>query len=122
MIYRFLADLVVVIHLGFIVFAVLGGMLAWRWKRTIWFHFPAIVWSALILLVGWACPLTPLENWLRHSGGERGYETSFIDQYVIPLIYPGVLSSEAAILLTAALLMVSLFIYGWIYRNRRKQG
>ncbi len=117
MIYCFLADLVVVIHFAFIIFAVLGGLFALRWKAAIWFHVPAVFWSALILIVGWACPLTPLENWLRQKGGEGGYETSFIDQYIIPLIYPGVLSWETAIALATALLLVNLFIYGWICRQ-----
>jgi hypothetical protein len=117
MTYRFLADLVVVIHLGFIFFAIVGGLFAFRWKAAIWFHAPAVVWSTLILVFGWACPLTPLENWLRQKGGEGGYETSFIDQYIIPLIYPGVLSSKTAIALATALLVVNLLIYGWIYRQ-----
>lgn len=118
MIYRFFADLVVVVHFAFILFAIFGGLVALRWKGSLWFHVPAVVWSILILLLGWACPLTPLENWLRRSGGESGYETSFIDQYLIPLIYPGVLSSEMAITLAAMLLVANLCIYRWVFRHR----
>ncbi len=67
--YRLLADFVVVIHLAFILFAVLGGLFAIRWQRVMWMHIPAVLWSALIEFAGWICPLTPLENWLRFKGG-----------------------------------------------------
>ncbi len=118
MIYRILADLVMVAHFAFILFAIFGGLAALRWKSALWLHVPAVVWSILILLLGWACPLTPLENWLRQKGGESGYETSFIDQYLIPIIYPGVLSAEMAITLAALLFGANLCVYVWVFRNR----
>ena len=118
MIYRILADLVVVVHLAFIVFAALGGLLAFWWKRVIWLHIPAAVWATLIMLIGWVCPLTPLENWLRRKGGESGYETSFVDQYIIPLIYPDALRPGAQIVLGIVVLLVNLGIYGWVLWNR----
>lgn len=120
MIYRLLADAVVVVHLAFIVFAVLGGLLALRWKILTWLHIPAVVWSVLILLIGWVCPLTPLENWLRQKGGERGYETSFIDHYILPLIYPGDLGSVTEAVLVVALLLTNFCVYGWVYRRSLK--
>jgi Protein of Unknown function (DUF2784) len=73
MIYRVFADFVVLLHLAFVLFAVLGGILMFKWKRAAWFHIPAALWAALIEFVGWECPLTPLENWLRREGGEAGY-------------------------------------------------
>lgn len=60
--YGVLADGVVVIHLGFIVFAVLGGLLALRWARIAWLHVPAVLWAGWVELAGQVCPLTPLEN------------------------------------------------------------
>lgn len=113
MIYRIFADIVVIFHLAFIVFAVIGGILILRWKSIVWLHLPATIWAVLILLVGWVCPLTPLENFLRQKGGERGYETSFIDQYIIPVIYPGELSSSVEFLLAMVLALVNCSIYGW---------
>ena len=78
MIYRLTADLVVLIHLAFILFAALGGLLVLKYRRCALLHLPALVWAVLISLANWVCPLTPLENWLRERGGLLGYETSFI--------------------------------------------
>ena len=69
MIYRALADFVLLLHMAFVLFAALGGVLAFKWRRVAWFHIPAALWATLIELVGWECPLTPLENWLRRKGG-----------------------------------------------------
>src|SRR5262249_53868842 len=86
MIYRALADIVVVLHMAFVLFAALGALLAFKWRRVAWFHIPAALWAALIEFAGWVCPLTPLENWLRRRGGEAGYQTGFIEHYLLPLI------------------------------------
>ena len=72
MLYRLLADIVVAVHLLFVGFVILGGLLALRWPRAMWAHLPAAAWGALIEFAGWICPLTPLENWLRMRGGEQG--------------------------------------------------
>ena len=70
--FRFLADLLVLGHLGFILFAVFGGLLVLRWKRVIWLHLPAVSWTVIVELCPWYCPLTSWENHLRMLGGYRG--------------------------------------------------
>ena len=97
MIYRLTADLVVLIHLAFILFASLGGLLVLKYRRAALLHLPALIWAVLISLFGWVCPLTPLENWLRKSGGLLGYDTSFIEHYILPVIYPGELTRKIQI-------------------------
>ena len=114
MIYRLTADFVVLIHLAFILFAVLGGLLVLRHRRWVLLHLPAFVWAVLISLFGWVCPLTPLENWLRERGGLLGYDTSFIEHYLIPIIYPGELTRRMQIFLGLLVLGINLGIYGWI--------
>jgi hypothetical protein len=57
-----LADLLVALHLAFVVFVVAGGLLVLRWPRLAWVHVPAAVWGALVEVTGWICPLTPVEN------------------------------------------------------------
>lgn len=114
MIYRLLADLVVILHLAFILFAVLGGLLVFWWKRVVCIHIPTVVWAALIMLIGWVCPLTPLENWLRRKGGESGYATSFVEQYILPLIYPSALTWGVQYTLALVVLIVNAGIYGWL--------
>ncbi|MDJ0747761.1 MAG: DUF2784 domain-containing protein [Xenococcaceae cyanobacterium MO_167.B27] len=114
MIYRLTADFVVLIHLGFILFAVVGGFLVLRYRRLAFVHLPAWLWAVLISLCGWVCPLTPLENWLRQRSGAVGYDVSFIEHYLLPIIYPGELTRSVQIFLGLLVLGVNLSIYGWI--------
>ena len=111
------ADVVIVIHLAFILFAVLGGFLVWRWRQLAWLHVPAFCWATAIELWGWICPLTPLENWLRERGGKAGYDTGFIEHYLLPLIYPATLTREVQIVLGVLVLAINLSIYGWLLRR-----
>ena len=113
MIYRLTADLVVLIHLAFILFAALGGLLVLKYHRCAQLHLPALVWAVLISLANWVCPLTPLENWLRERGGLLGYETSFIEHYILPVIYPAELTRSLQIFLGLLVLVINLGIYGY---------
>ncbi len=110
--YQALSDLVVAVHLAFVGFAVLGGLLVWRWRRLAWVHVPAFLWAALIEFAGWVCPLTPLENWLRWRGGVPPYRTGFIEHYILPVLYPAVLTRNLQIFLGAVVLGLNLAIYG----------
>ncbi len=112
--YRLLADLTVVAHFVFVLFAVGGGLLVLRWRRIVWLHIPAAVWAALIEFYGWVCPLTPLENWLRVRSGASGYRGGFIEHYILPVLYPRALTRELQIVLGIFVLVVNLAIYSWL--------
>lgn len=118
MIYRFVADAIVVLHLLFIGFVVLGGCLVLRWPKLALLHLPAACWGAVIELRGWICPLTPLENQLRQAAGDAGYPGSFIDQYLLPIIYPAGLTRGIQYGLAALVIIVNLAVYGWLARRR----
>ncbi|MEM1044124.1 MAG: DUF2784 domain-containing protein [Bacteroidota bacterium] len=120
MLYRLLADAVLVLHLGFVVFVVLGGLLVWRWPRVAWAHVPAAAWGALVVLAGWVCPLTPLENYLRRLGGEAGYAGGFVERYVLAVLYPSGLTREGQIALGALVLAVNAAVYGRMWWQRRQ--
>ena len=120
MLYRSLADALVVIHLGFVVFALFGGFLVLKCQKVIWGHIPAMLWAIGIEFSGWVCPLTPLENWLRQQAGESGYQVGFIEHYLMPILYPPGLSRELQVLLGTIVLLLNLAIYSWIW-HRRKQ-
>jgi len=109
--YVFLADLVVVVHFGFIVFVTLGGLLALRWPRVALAHLPALAWGALVMFLHWTCPLTPLENALRRAAGQAGYEAGFMETYLWPVIYPPGLTLTHQIVLGAALIGLNLVVY-----------
>ena len=83
MIYRALADAVVLLHFGVMLFILLGGLLVLRWRWVVFVHLPFAVWGVAIELGGWICPLTPLEIHLRRLGGEAGYAGGFIGPLLI---------------------------------------
>ena len=118
--YLLLADLIVVLHLLFIVFAVLGGLLLLGWPRLIWLHIPVVLWAALTEFLGLICPLTPLEIWLRQQAGADAYQGGFISQYLVPLIYPPGLSPGTQWLLGGGLIMFNILIYVWLFVRKRK--
>ena len=112
MVYQIAADTVVVLHLAFVLFAVLGSLLV-LWRRyLLWFHLPAMIWAAWIEFTGGLCPLTPLENWLRRQGGMAGYRGGFIEHYVEPLLYPPGLTRTTQLILGAAVLLINCGLYG----------
>jgi hypothetical protein len=115
-----LADLVLVAHLAFVVFAALGGLLALRWRRAPWVHLPAVAWGAFIEISGGVCPLTPLENRLRQAAGESGYHGDFIEHYVVSLLYPSGLSRDAQFVLAALLAVLNLAVYAIVWRRSRR--
>jgi uncharacterized protein DUF2784 len=111
LIYRALADLVLVVHLAFVLFVVLGGLLVVRWPWLAWLHIPAAIWGVLIEYTGWICPLTPLENSLRVKGGEAGYAGGFIQHYIQPVLYPAGLTRSTQVVLGSMALLVNLAAY-----------
>jgi hypothetical protein len=111
LIYRALADLVLVVHLAFVLFVVLGGLLVVRWPWLAWLHVPAAIWGVLIEYTGWICPLTPLENSLRVKGGEAGYAGGFIQHYIQPVLYPAGLTRSTQVVLGSMALLVNLAAY-----------
>jgi hypothetical protein len=116
---RLAADAVLLLHLGFIAFVLLGGLLALRWPRAAWVHLPAAAWGVWIELSGALCPLTPLENRLRAAAGQAGYEGGFIEHYLLALIYPAGLTREVQWVLAALVVATNLAIYAWVWRRRR---
>jgi hypothetical protein len=114
-----LADITVLLHLGFVLFVVAGGLLVLRWRRLAWVHVPCALWGALIELAGWVCPLTPLELWLRARAGEAGYGGGFVEHYVLPVLYPGALTRNLQVALGIAVLAVNAVVYTWLWHRRR---
>ena len=122
MIWRALADLVLLLHLCFILFVILGGVLALRWPRLASVHIPVALYGALIEFAGFICPLTPLENSFRRRGGEAGYEGGFIDHYVAAAIYPQGLTRTAQLVLGVAVLVINGVVYTIWWRRRRTRA
>ncbi len=122
MLSRVAADVVVVLHLAFILFVVAGGLLVLRWPRVAWLHLPAAVWGALIELAGWVCPLTPLEQRLRLAAGQEGYTGGFIENYLIPVIYPAGLTRTVQIVLGLVVVAINVGVYGPLTARRVRRA
>ena|SRR5215467_14444449 len=120
--YRLLADLVILVHFGFVVFAVAGGLLMLKWRWFVWIHSAAIIWAASVELFGWVCPLTPLENWLRARAGEAVYNSDFIARWLFPMLYPAGLTRDIQIVLGIFVIVVNLAIYGLVFRAGAKHN
>jgi uncharacterized protein DUF2784 len=122
MVYRALADAVVIVHSLFVAFVVLGGFVAWRWRRVAWVHLPAAAWGVAIEFGGWVCPLTPLENALRARAGLAGYSGGFVEYQVIAWLYPIGLTTPKQVMLGALALFVNLAAYGLLLRRSRHRN
>jgi hypothetical protein len=109
--YRLAADAVLLGHLAFVSFVVLGGLLALRWPRLAWLHIPAAVWGAVVEFTGWICPLTPLEVVLRRAAGDAGYSGGFLEHYILATLYPDGLSRATQLTLGIAVVVLNVAIY-----------
>jgi hypothetical protein len=118
--YRILADLVVGVHALFVAFVVAGGLLALRWPWVAVLHLPAAIWGALIEFQGWICPLTPLEKSLRAAAGQVGYQGGFIENYLLPVLYPAGLTRGVQLVLGSAVIAINLVVYAVILRRRAR--
>lgn len=114
-----LADAIVVVHFAFVLFVVCGGLLVFWRPWVAWLHVPAAAWGAWVECAGWICPLTPLENWLRARAGADVYATTFIERYVVSLLYPSGLTRELQWTLGSLVLLVNVAIYFAVWRRRR---
>lgn len=118
MLYRCLADAVLLLHLGFILFVVAGAALALRRPRLLPWHLAAAAWGVGIEAIGAVCPLTYLENRLRALAGQSGYGGGFIEHYIVAAIYPAGLTRLLQVGLGLAVLLLNAGLYAWLWRKR----
>ena len=117
MLARIFADCVVVAHAAFVLFVVFGGFLVKRWRWLVALHVPAAIWGVLIEIGGWVCPLTPLENMLRHRAGEAGYSGGFVEHYLLRALYPAGLTRTVQLTLAAFVLAANAIAYARLRRR-----
>ena len=120
--YRLLADGVLLLHLAFIVFVLLGALAVARRPWLAWLHLPAVAWAVTVEVNGWLCPLTPLEVRLRILAGEAGYDGGFVERYLLPLVYPPGLTPTVQAVLGLGVLGLNVALYGrLLWRASRKR-
>jgi Protein of Unknown function (DUF2784) len=117
-----LADIVVLIHALFVVFVVVGGLLALRWPKVLWVHAPAAIWGVVVEYAGFICPLTPLEIALRERAGQAGYQGGFVEHYVEGLLYPADLTRSVQFVLGTFVLLLNAIVYWRVLSTRTKRA
>lgn len=121
MIYRLLADITLITHFAFVVFAMLGGLLVLRHHKVMWWHLAALCWGVIVQWADWICPLTPLENVFRNLGGEAGYSAGFIEHFVLKVLYPENLTLELRYVLGAVLIGINIAVYSFVILTKRRR-
>jgi hypothetical protein len=116
-----LADILVVLHLGFVAFVVAGGFFIAQRPWLAALHLPAALWGAAIEFTGGICPLTPLENHLRRLGGGTGYTGDFVERYLLPMLYPAHLTVPLQQALGVVVVLVNLVAYALAWRAWRRR-
>lgn len=117
--YRIGADIIMLLHILFIFFVVFGSLLALYRKWIIWLHIPVVLWGVAIEVIGWICPLTPLENALRRAAGQDGYSGGFVEHYLISIIYPDGLTRGGQLVLAGLIIVANILLYGIVLKRRR---
>lgn len=119
MLYRLAADLVLITHFAFIILVIGGGLAVFRYGWFAWVHIPAAAWGAFVELTGRVCPLTFLENFLRIRAGQEGYSVSFVEQYILPVMYPTGLTRNIQLILAGVVVGMNIIIYTAVLLRRK---
>lgn len=119
--YALLADLTLILHFLFVVFVVLGGLLVIKYSRLYLLHLPCAIYGAAIEFFGWVCPLTYLENYFYRQAQTATYEDSFIQHYLMPLVYPPGLTVSMQLLLGFSVIILNAVIYAYIWSQRARR-
>lgn len=122
MLARLAADATLVLHLAFIAFALFGALLALRWRWVPFVQLPAAAWGIYVELSGRLCPLTHVENHFRALAGQGGYSESFVERYLLNIVYPEGLTREIQVVLAAIVVVANAVVYGFLWFRRRRRA
>ena len=120
-VYLFLTQFVIIIHMAFIGFVLVGGFFArkYRWIRVV--HLSSVVWAVYAeLAAGVICPLTDLENYFAHRAGLSTYEEDFILRYLVPIIYQENLTRTLQFILAAVVICVNAIAYRFLWLKKKE--
>ena len=118
--YELAANLTLIVHFAFILFVVFGALLFFVATKIIFVHFPALIWGSYIELTNSICPLTYLENWFLHKANLTTYSEGFIQNYLVPIVYPVSLTKQLQIFLGIGLIVINIVIYAFIFSKQKK--
>ena len=114
------ANLTLIVHFAFILFVVFGALLFFVSTKIVFIHIPAFIWGSYIELTNSICPLTYLENWFLHKANLTTYSEGFIQNYLVPIVYPVSLTKDLQIYLGIALMVINIVFYAFIFIKLKK--
>lgn len=127
--YQLLADLVLALHSGVVVFIVLGTVLivagnlrSWRWVNHFWLRFVHLAGMLSVAIGTWldiTCPLTDVERWLRIKANAQTYSGSFIEHWLQQLLFYDF--APWVFVLTYTLFGLLILALWWIFPPRRRR-
>ena len=116
------ADIILIIHFAFILFVIFGALLFFVTTKIIIIHLPALIWGSYIELTNSICPLTYLENWFLHKANLTTYSEGFIQNYLMPIVYPASLTKDLQIYLGIALIVINIVFYAFIFSKMKEKN
>ena len=118
--YELAADLTLIVHFAFILFVVFGALLFFCSTKIAFIHIPAFIWGSYVELTHSICPLTYLENWFLHKANLTTYSEGFIQNYLLPIVYPKNLTEDLQTYIAIVLIASNTLIYGMIISRLKK--
>jgi hypothetical protein len=119
MYYRLASDSVLLLHMAFILFVLFGGMLTVWWRWIPFIHIPAAAWGFFVEVTAHVCPLTYWENYFLIKAGQSGYPDSFVEYYLLDILYPSGLTREIQLVLAGVVVIVNITVYVWLFFRLR---
>jgi hypothetical protein len=111
---RMAADITLIAHFGFVLFALFGAFLVLLDERWTLIHTPAVLWSSVVNLESWTCPLTPIERYWRRRAG-HSYDGGFIQHYVGSLVYPQGMPRRLELIAGTSVLVWNILLYSALF-------
>lgn len=112
-----LARAVATVHVGYVVFVVLGSLLVLAWPSLMWVHVAAVAWAAATMIFNLGCPLTPWEKTFWKRGGREPYEEGFLQHHVLRTRFDPDHSRRNHMLLGVLVLTLNAIVYLVVLRR-----
>jgi Protein of Unknown function (DUF2784) len=109
------ADFILVIHFLFVVFTLFGGFLVLIENLVLFIHLPCVLWSSIVNLANWTCPLTPLEKNLRTQAGQQAFSGTWTQNYVEPLVRPLGMPRRLELIAGVSVIVWNVLVYGIVF-------
>jgi hypothetical protein len=114
-IYRLLAALVAILHIGYALFVAVGAFIVLKYPSILWLHLVCVAWACGTTIMDLGCPVTPLEKRLWAKGGREPYETGFINKYILRSNASGTKSHTNHIILGVVMGIWNIALYSFLF-------